>query len=272
MKKYIEFQNNKVAIRSIALLTAIVLSSSCNATKSVVQEPTAILNNKECVVLLHGLGRTSRSMNELQEALVNEGYLTANLDYPSREKKIENIALEDFPRGVAECQKYAPVAIHFVTHSLGGIVLRMALSEQRPHHLGRVVMLSPPNKGSHIVDEIGDWSLYKWLNGPAGQQLSTHTTSAPNQLGSVDYPVGIITGDQHAFFDAWFASFIPGADDGKVSVENAQVEGMHDFLVVHEAHSFIMESDYVHRQTIHFLKNGFFNHTQELNPLDTKKD
>ncbi len=247
-----------------------MLFSGCSLTILSVLNLKMTPKIKECVVLLHGLGRTSDSMNEFQEALFNEGYATANLDYPSREKTIEAIALEDFPRGVAECQKYEPEVIHFVTHSLGGIVLRKAISDTRPDLLGRVVMLSPPNKGSHIVDALGDWWLYKWLIGPAGQQLSTHETSIPNLLGSVDYPVGVITGNQHAFFDAWFASFIPGKDDGKVSIENAQVDGMDDFLVVNEAHPYIMKSKYVQRQTIHFLKNGLFDHTQRLKPIVTE--
>jgi len=84
--------------------------------------------------------------------------------------------------------------------------------------------------------------------------------STPNQLGPVDYPVGIITGDRHAFFDAWLLTMFQGANDGKVSVERAKLAGMTDFIVVHENHSFITKSEQVQFQTIEFLNNEAFLH------------
>ena len=136
----------------------------------------------------------------------------------------------------------------------------MALKNNRPNNLGRVVMLSPPNGGSEVVDELKDLWYFSWHNGPAGQQLSTADDSLPNQLGPVDYPVGVITGDTYAFFDFWLAQFFHGPNDGKVSVERTKVEGMSDFLVVHESHPFIMNSEIVQLETIHFLKEGNFSH------------
>ncbi len=127
-------------------------------------------------------------------------------------------------------------------------------------------MLSPPNRGSAAVDFLRSWKIYQWLNGPAGQQLSTDPDSVPNQLGPVDYPVGIITGDRYAFFDGWLSRILPGKDDGKVSVERAKLEGMSDFLVVHESHPFIMDSVYVQDETVHFLKNGTFKHQKDPLP------
>lgn len=77
-------------------------------------------------------------------------------------------------------------------------------------------------------------------------------------LGPVDFPLGIITGNQHSFFDAWLADVIPGTDDGKVSVERAKVEGMTDFLVLPYSHPFIMNATEVIEQTLHFLSRGRF--------------
>jgi len=201
-------------------------------------------------------------MDGMQEALSEAGYHTVSLSYPSTKKNIESIAAEYLPPAIDKCSQFRPRTIHFVTHSLGGIVVRVAFNEIRPQNLGRVVMLSPPNHGSSVVDILKDWRFYIWLNGPAGQQLSTAANSVPNKLGGVDYSVGVITGDRHAFFDAWFSSVIPGRDDGKVSVERAKVDGMSDFLVVHQSHSFIMNSDYVKAETINFLRYGSFKHQQ----------
>ncbi|NOQ46058.1 MAG: alpha/beta hydrolase, partial [Desulfobulbaceae bacterium] len=184
---------------------------------------------------------------------------TVNLDYPSRRKPIEEIASRHLPEGIKLCEQAGASQIHFVTHSLGGIVVRLAFEKSRPENLGRVIMLSPPNKGSVVADKLKSWGLYKWLYGPAGQSLGTEADSLPNRLGPVDYSVGVITGNRHSFFDAWFASFIPGENDGKVSVEGTRVDGMADFLVVPETHPFIMNADRVIEETIYFLRHGTFS-------------
>ena len=221
--------------------------------------PAAVAGNRdECVVLLHGLGRTARSMAKLEEALQQAGFTTANVDYPSRKSDLEVLAEQAVDEGVGRCRKQAARRIHFVTHSMGGILVRLHLSRHRLAELGRVVMLSPPNQGSEIADHLRDNGLYRWFNGPAGQQLGTGPAALPARLGPVDYPVGVITGDRPEIWDLWFSELIPGLDDGKVSVERAKVEGMRDFLVVHESHTFIMKSPKVIRQVLHFLEKGQF--------------
>ena len=236
----------------------------CGAvSRSKKMSPANIVRN-ECVILLHGLGRTYHSMDSMQKKLTQEGYHTVNLDYPSRKKRIEQLAAEYIPTAIDHCNERDTAQIHFVTHSLGGIVLRMAIKQNRPEKLGRVVMLSPPNQGSEAVDDLKERWYYSWINGPAGQELSTSEDSTPNRLGAVDYPVGIIMGDRHAFFDSWLLTLFQGANDGKVSVERAKLDGMIDFIVVHESHSFIMNSDHVQSQTIQFLSNGAFLHDNNL--------
>ena len=120
----------------------------------------------------------------------------------------------------------------------------------------RVVMLSPPNRGSEISDLLKDFFLYRWIMGPAGQQLGTSAKSLPNRLGPVNVPVGIITGDRS--LDPWLSIRMPGPDDGKVSVASARLPEMADFLVVHRSHGFIMNGPEVIAQTSHFLKYGMF--------------
>jgi len=212
----------------------------------------------ECAVLLHGLARTSRSMETMASALASAGYRTVNVDYPSTEKPIEDLAMAALPEGIRQCRQANVTQIHFVTHSMGAMLLRYYLSQRQVPELGRAIMLSPPNQGSEVADQLRDTFLYRWYNGPAGQQLGTGEDGIAKRLPPVDYPVGIITGHEAGFFDALFSKMIPGEDDGKVSVDRAKVEGMADFLSLPYGHTFIMEKEEVIEQAIHFLKHGRF--------------
>ena len=140
---------------------------------------------------------------------------------------------------------------------MGGILVRYYLGLNKMPNLGRVVMLSPPNQGSEVVDKLKDFPLFKWLNGPAGQQLGTDKDSLPNSIGPPDYEVGIITGDRS--INPILSLLIPGEDDGKVSVKNAKLKGMKDFLVVHKSHPFIMNDENVLKQVTFFIENGVFD-------------
>jgi hypothetical protein len=209
----------------------------------------------ECVVLLHGLGRTSSSMRSMESVLNDSGYRTVNRDYPSTSLPIEEIAEKFLPQFIAECGGQAG-RIHFVTHSLGGIILRYYLQLNGLPPGSRMVMLSPPNKGSELADQLKDQFWYQWLMGPSGQQLTTDPHSLPNKLEPVSIEVGVIAGRKT--LEPWFSWLIPGEDDGKVSVDHARLSEMTDFLVVDHGHTFIMNSGEVKKQVIHFLANGFF--------------
>ena len=150
--------------------------------------------------------------------------------------------------------------VHFVTHSMGGILVRFYLANHRLVNLGRVVMLSPPNQGSETVDKLANMPGFGWLNGPAGQQLGTDENSLPNRLGPADFELGIITGNRS--INLILSTMIPGPDDGKVAVERAKLAGMADFLVVPHSHPFIMKKPLVIEQTQFFLEHGRFRREQ----------
>ena len=217
----------------------------------------------DCVILLHGLARTKNSLLKLERSVEDAGFVAVNLGYPSRDEAVEKLAEDVILRSLRQCTAANTRRVHFITHSLGGILVRYYLKHHRPANLGRIVMLSPPNQGSEVADELKDVKLYEWFNGPAGQQLITGPDGIPAKLGPVDYTVGIITGNRHAFFDGWLADTFPGENDGKVSVERAKVGGMSDFLVVPYSHPFIMDADEVITQSLHFLRNGRFRHAVE---------
>jgi pimeloyl-ACP methyl ester carboxylesterase len=148
--------------------------------------------------------------------------------------------------------------IHFVTHSMGGILVRYYLARHTVPELGRVVMLAPPNQGSEVVDRFSKMPGYETVNGPAGYQLGTAPDSVPNSLGPVTYPVGVIAGTESV--NLLLSSALPDPDDGKVSVERTRVEGMADFITVEASHPFIMRDDEAIRQALFFLQVGHFAH------------
>jgi triacylglycerol lipase len=213
-----------------------------------------------CVILLHGLGRTSSSMTTMAQRLASDGYRITNLDYPSTDATIEALARDYLAPAIARCYQDGCRVLHMVSHSLGGILIRQYLQTHTLPAGSRIVMLSPPNQGSEIADYLKSYSVYDWVTGPAGQQLGTQSDSVPRQLAAVGAPIGVITGS--ASWNPFFSYLIPGPDDGKVAVAHARLEEMTDFLVVPASHTFIMDDDEVIAQTIHFLRHGHFDHKQ----------
>lgn len=216
--------------------------------------PTGVL--ADCVVLLHGLARTSSSMDKLQTALEDHGYKVANVDYPSREKPIEELASIAVETGTQRCQAETNGRIHFVTHSMGGILVRYYLEHHSIENLGHVVMIAPPNQGSEVVDQLANVPGFSLINGPAGRQLGTNKNSIPLQLGPVDYSVGVIAGTRT--FNPLLSQLLANPDDGKVSAVRTKVVGMADFRLIAASHPFIMKNEKAIKHTIAFLETGAF--------------
>ncbi len=215
-----------------------------------------IAKGSEAIILLHGLARTSRSMDKAAELLNAYGYQIINMDYPSRSADIGVLAQKYIAQALKQCDVRGVNKIHFLTHSMGGILLRHYLASQRIDKLGRVVMLAPPNQGSEVVDKLGSWRLFYTLNGPAGLQLGTGNNSVPNRLGPVDFQLGVIAGSKTV--NLLLSRLIPDVNDGKVSVSRAQVEGMKDFIVMPYSHPFIMRRKAAIEQALHFIQHGYF--------------
>ena len=216
----------------------------------------ALLDPVERVLLLHGIAGSVLQFAKLERVLSNAGYQTLNLRYAGRHKSIEQL-VEDVHRDAAWFLDQTAGQTHFVTHSMGGLLVRALINRYRPAALGRVVMLAPPNQGSEISDLLARTAAYRRFFGPAGLQLRTSQDERLLELlGVIDYPLGVIAGSRALDPLCWL--IIPGPNDGRVSVARTAVDGMADNVTILATHTFIMRNREAIRQTIQFLRQGYF--------------
>ncbi len=206
------------------------------------------------VVLLHGLGRTYRIMNQMASYLEQQGYNTHNIDYPSTQFNIETAA--NFIYEKIQSLYAMALPLHFVGHSLGAIIIRYLLTRYRPPNLARVVMLAPPNHGTLLVNCLSKIPPIRKIFGPAFIQLVAGKKGIAARLPAVDYETGVIAGDHAVDFLFWLLLHKP--NDGKVTVESTCVQGMQDHVVLPVSHPFVPQNRYVKRQTAVFLTRGRF--------------
>ncbi|MDX2469274.1 MAG: alpha/beta fold hydrolase [SAR324 cluster bacterium] len=234
------------------LVGLLLLLASCIA----IAAPKKPEPDQEVVVLIHGYGRSKMAMWSLETKLEQAGYFVANVGYSSLTQDLQGIKNETFAQ-IQSCCVQLPNQVHFVGHSMGGLLIRSYLAEHRPKYLGRVVLLGSPNKGTEVADHFKDHPLVG-LAGPVASKLGTAKDSFPNSLPLPDYPVGVIAGAVNSGKQSGTSKILPGEDDGMVTVESAKLEGMTDFILMPVAHYFMRSNKEVAKQIIHFLKVGKF--------------
>lgn len=215
----------------------------------------------DTVVLLHGLGRSPLAMRGLARFLTRQEFTVINMGYASRSGSIAELCQRLFH----DLLPLLPTEgkLHFVTHSLGGILLRYGLQHWSipEARLGRAVMLAPPSQGSEVVDVLRHIPFVPNIMGPAFLQLGTDETSVPLQLlkreqKQLPLDVGVIAG--RTSYEPWFSPLFGEDNDGKVSVSRSRHPGMSDFRVLEVGHTFIMNDKRVRQHILHFLRFGRF--------------
>ncbi|MEP3631407.1 MAG: alpha/beta hydrolase [Hyphomicrobiales bacterium] len=209
----------------------------------------------DCVVFLHGYARSPASFSVMEKVFQHKGFDTTKVGYPSKELEISELADIAVPEAVERCEGKAG-NIHFVTHSLGGILVRDYFARQSIDRLGRIVMLAPPNDGSAIVDKLGKTKLFKKLSGPALLALTTGEQGKPGKLPAVKFELGVIAGKRSV--NPVGSYLLEGPDDGAVTIESTKVDGMKDHIVLSATHTFMMNNPRVISQAAHFIQQGQF--------------
>ena len=216
----------------------------------------------ECVVLLHGIGMRGYMMKRLENALRRDGYRVANISYPSRKMSFEKLAGEYLPAQLLKHDTGRAPKLHFVTHSMGSLLVRYHLQHARPTNLGRVVMLGPPNHGSTAADKAKENALMRRFLGENLARLGTGDEAIIRQLGPADFEVGIIAG--RVSINPLFRGTLGEENDGAVTVRSARLEGMDDFLVVPYSHTVMLWRREVIKQTQAYLRTGKFKSKPRL--------
>ena len=210
----------------------------------------------EQVILLHGIGKSSKIMRKMHDHLLIHGYKPHNINYPSTKKPVEELAEYIYQR-VKQLIRANDCKLHFIGHSMGAIILRFMLQKYPLKNLGRVVMLAPPNKGSEVVDFFLKFAFFRKWFGPAAQQLTTSNNKLLEQLTEPKYEVGIIAGD-YSVDKLYSWLLLDKPNDGKVTVESTKLNGSKDHIVLHASHPFIPKNKSVMQQTTYFIANGCF--------------
>jgi hypothetical protein len=238
---------------------------ACRARLALLHDERALATNAgaeghsarpRLAVLVHGLGRSHRSLASLEARLVHEGYEVLAFEYASTRAPIHAhaAALAGVLEGLPEAYE-----VSFVTHSLGGIVLReltrdAAAPWRARHTLGRAVTLAAPHGGAEIAARTGRSGLARLVMGPAFCSLGDGTAAALPEPDLEFGTVVAVRGDGHGW-NPWVA----GDDDGLVAASEASLEGARDSLIVDVAHTFVMDDESVHDAVVRFLESGSFD-------------
>lgn len=226
---------------------------------------TVVPQNRDAVVVLHGIARSASSMKTFAARLEERGFDVLNLDYASTTYTLEELREKIRPQIKAFLAAHPDQTVHFAGYSMGGLLIRAYLAKYKPENLGRVVMLGTPNHGSEVADFLRENWAYRKVYGPAGQQLTTDQDYMA-KFGLPDYEFAVIAGDRS--IDPVSSNIIPGNDDGKVSIKSTHLQGEKDYIIVHTSHFAMPENFAVAVEAAHYLRYGFFKRGRAVQMRD----
>lgn len=235
----------------------------CKKTLRQIQAADALKpDSGHAVIYLHGIGRTSRSMRPILDAMPKDGFVHVPFEYPSTRVPIEQSAgfLHSLIESLSDVSK-----ISFVVHSMGGLVVRRYLKDHRDPRIHRMVMLGTPNSGAELADMLKRNMIFRTVYGPAGQELVTDPNGTIGLLPTPDFEFGIIAGGKGD--DRGFNPLLPGDDDGTVTIASTRLPGAADFLRIPKIHSFLMSDETAIAAVQCFLENGRFSMERDPAPI-----
>lgn len=216
----------------------------------------------KAVLLIHGIGRSSKSMSPLVRPLKEDGYTVIPFDYPSTRIPLEESAA--YLRKVIDSLEGIDT-IDVVVHSMGGLVVRSYLAGEPDKRLRRMVMLGVPNLGAEMASLVENQPLFRALYGQAGQQLVGGKSAFAASLPTPRFEFAVIAGARGTA--EGFNPLIPGDDDGTVTVASTRLPGARDFQTVNALHALLMGNRESLAATRHFLKAGSLRENGEREPI-----
>ena len=206
------------------------------------------------VILVHGLLSSPRAMARIEKALLLNGYQVINFEYDSRKHSIRTAASMLEKEIGQNVPPYAK-ALHFVTHSLGSIIVRYYLAEHDVDNMGRFIMIAPPNHGSlwgkKLVKRL---PFFKYILGIAGKEVQHSPGSRLPKPPPCEF--GIIAGGTG---NRWGLNpLIPGDNDATICVAETRLEGMKEHILVKGQHTLLLFQKRVINNIISFLGTGKF--------------
>ena len=228
----------RVTVTSCVLWLLVILSG-CHSLPDLVEDTMLEVSNRQRVLVVHGLFRTQRAMRPLHPALKDAGFDVIEYRYTSTQQTVEALATELRDHLVEQVAQEPGVPLHVIGHSLGAVIAVKATSPTIPG-IGRVVQISPPNRGSPVA---------KAFEGLVGPWIVSLEELSNRDGGPI--PVGSEPGAQ--------TGVIAATNDALVPLKSTKLEGAMDRIILPGSHTFVFWRTRTQQEIIHFLIHGHFS-------------
>ena len=209
----------------------------------------SLTQEQEAVIVVHGLWVSSWTMYLLAFRLGRCGYGASCFSYSSMRATLSQNALS-LARTAAALEAKR---VHFVGHSLGGLVILQMLKQNTDSRIGRIVLMGAPCNGSYAARAVAKTAAGRWMLGPSALAHESYASIAG------DYEIGSIAGNRGLGLGKLLIRGLPRPNDGVVTVEETHLKGIKDHIVMPISHSGMLFSSRTAQEACAFLKDGRFS-------------